>query len=218
MLVEQIEREALLRPDASVLDVCSGSGVLAIAAARRAPGATVIAIDISRRAVIASRVNAVLNGVRLRALRGDLFEPVAGMRFDLIVSNPPYVPSLDSETPATGAARAWEGGSDGRTFIDRICAEAARHLRPGGALLLVHSSVCGVQATIDGLSAQGLRTEVAAHRRGPLGPLMRARAPWLHERGLLPDPETEELVVVRAQQELPVGTAALPQEPSRLRS
>jgi release factor glutamine methyltransferase len=139
-----------------------------------------------------------LNGVRVRALRGDLFAPVAGERFDLIVANPPYVPG--SRPPRTGAARAWEAGQDGRVVIDRICAHASGHLAPGGVLLVVHSEVCGVEATLDRLRAHGLTAEVAARQHGPLGPLLRARRSTLEAHGLLRRGQTtEDVLVLRGQ-------------------
>ena len=188
---------AQLRPGLSVLDVCAGSGALAIAAALGGAGA-VTAVDVSRRALATTRLNARLNGVRVRALRGDLFARVAGERFDAIVSNPPYLPA-GATVPARGPARAWEAGVDGRALLDRICAQAAAHLRPGGFLLLVHSSVCGLQPTVDGLARSGLQVDVLERRRGALGPLLRARAPALEARGLLaPGEREEELLVVRA--------------------
>src|SRR5688572_13439490 len=100
-----------VRPGDEVLDPFTGSGVLAVAAARL--GGRVTAVDVSRRAVLCARLNARLNGVRIDAVRGDMSEPVAGRRFDLIVANPPYLPSADA-SPPRGAARAWEGGPDGR--------------------------------------------------------------------------------------------------------
>src|SRR5918994_3513684 len=72
----------------SVLDLCCGSGILAVTAARAGAG-SVTAVDVSRRAVACTWLNAVLNGTRVRALRGDLFAPVAGERFDLQRANPP---------------------------------------------------------------------------------------------------------------------------------
>jgi release factor glutamine methyltransferase len=116
----------------------------------------------------------------------------------LIVSNPPYVPGATDELPCRGASRAWEGGSRGRAFIDRICAQAATYLRPGGALLLVQSSICSEEATVEALSDRGLQVQIVARSRGPLGPRVRARADMLRARGLLPDGDCEEIVVVRA--------------------
>ena len=196
MLATALLREPL-GPGVCVLDLCSGSGFLAIAAARG--GASVTAVDVSRRAVLAARLNARLNRVRVEVVRGDLFGAVPARRFDLIVSNPPYLPSPKDELPRRGIARATEAGRSGRAFIDRICAGAASHLRDDGVLLLVHSSVCGEQRTLDALGATGLRVRVAGRRRGPLGPLLRARVDWLRREGLLSDRGDEELLVFRAQ-------------------
>jgi release factor glutamine methyltransferase len=188
-------RVATLPPRASVLDLCSGSGALALAAALRG-AREVTAVDVSRRAVLAVRLNARANGVRVRALRGDLFAPVARSRFDLILSNPPYVPAEDDGAPGPGRARHWAGGGDGRALLDRIIDEAPAHLRPGGSLMLVHSSLCGIDATLDRMRAAGLAPEVVARRRGPLGPLMSARVQMLERRGLLRAGQREEEVAV----------------------
>jgi release factor glutamine methyltransferase len=186
-----------LQPGATVLDVCTGSGAIAVAAARAGAGA-VTAVDVSRRSVLTVRINARLNGVRVRALRGDLFAPVAGERFDVIVSNPPYLPAEDDALPSRGPERAWDAGADGRVLLDRICADARAHLNPGGAVLLVHSDLIGVDRTVTALQAGGLHVDVLERRRGPLGPLLTARAPLLEARGLLaPGEREEEIVVVR---------------------
>jgi len=189
--------------DRHVLDLCTGSGALAVAAALG--GATAVtAVDLSRRAVLATRLNAKLNRVRVRALRSDLFAALGDQRFDLIASNPPYLPSPDAELPKRGARRAWEGGHDGRALIDRILAEAPRRLLPGGSLLMVHSSVCGTERTVDGLTSGGLEAEVVERHRGPLGPLLAARVPQLERLGLVePGLKEEEMVVVRAS--MPAG-------------
>lgn len=181
-------------PADSVLDLCTGSGIVAISAAG-AGARTVTAVDLSRRAVLAARANARLNGTAIRSVRGDLFEPVAGERFDLIASNPPYVPGVDPSR-ARGVARAWEGGSDGRALIDRICSGAARHLRPGGRLLLAHSSVNDVDRTLAALERTGLDAEVATEAEGPYGSLLSARAPDLERAGLIDRGERRERVVV----------------------
>ena len=79
--------DVLLPPDARVLDVCTGSGLLAVTAALC--GARATGVDVSRRAVLCAALNARINGVRVRGLRGDLFAPVEGECFDAIVANPP---------------------------------------------------------------------------------------------------------------------------------
>jgi release factor glutamine methyltransferase len=195
MLANALRDEQLA--GARVLDVCTGSGLLAITAALE--GADATAIDVSRRATLCAALNARLNGTRVRALRGDLFDPVRDERFHAIVANPPYLPAADDALPTRGQRRAWDAGRDGRAILDRLCAEAPAHLAPGGALLLVHSSLCDIGATVRALIAAGLRTEVVARHRGALGPLLRARARQLEARGLLATGEREEdVVIVRA--------------------
>jgi release factor glutamine methyltransferase len=196
--------ESLAQPapgsGADALDLCAGSGVVAIAAARL--GARVTAVDVSRRSALTIRLNARLNGVaeRVNVVRGELFSPVGDRTFDLIASNPPYVPSGDRALPTRGPSRAWEAGPDGRTVLDRICAEAPRRLRPGGRLLLVHSSVCGTEVTLDSLRAAGLEARVVRRERGPLGPLMLAHVDELERRGLLePGQRDEEIVVIEGR-------------------
>lgn len=181
------------RPGTTFLDPFTGSGILAIAAAEA--GAAATAVDISRRAVGCAWLNARLNRVRVRALRGDLFSPVAGERFDLIAANPPYVPSVGDD-PARGAARAWDAGSDGRALIDPLCRTVADHLAPGGRLLLTHSSICGSNETTALLSDGGLEVEVVERVRGPLGPLMAERAELLARRDLLGLKADEEEVLI----------------------
>jgi release factor glutamine methyltransferase len=195
MLADQLRRERL-GPGVSVLDLGTGSGHLAVVAALT--GASVVAVDVSRRAMLSVRLNALLNGVRVTALRGDLFAAVAGRRFDVIVSNPPYLPHPDEQLPRHGLARAIDAGPRGRAFLDRICAQAADHLTPRGVLLLVHSSVCGERETIEALAAHGLRAEVAFRHRGPLGPILTDRVDWLRAQGMLLPGDEEDVIVVRA--------------------
>jgi release factor glutamine methyltransferase len=187
-----------LAPAARVLDVCTGTGHLAVAAAL-AGARRVVAVDVSRRAVLAARLNARLNGVRVDVRRGDLLAPVGAERFDLVVSNPPYLPAVAGELPEHGPERAWDAGSDGRVLLDRLIAGAPRVLAPGGTLLLVQSSVCGESATLAALVAAGLHPRVQARRPGPLGPRLAARTAMLEARGLLPAGSREEdLLVVSA--------------------
>jgi release factor glutamine methyltransferase len=193
MLAEEVAAAA--EPGDRVVDVCTGSGVIAVSAALA--GADVTAIDVSRRAVVVAGLNAKLNGVVVDARRGDLLAPLRGERVDLIASNPPYVPG--AETPARGAARAWEGGRDGRRFLDRLIADAPRHLRPGGALLVVHSSICGVEETQERMADAGLEPSVVRSERGPLGPIVRARLPELRAEGRIAgDADEEDVVLIRA--------------------
>jgi release factor glutamine methyltransferase len=211
LLAEHLRRDPLLF-EAHVLDLCSGSGALAVVA-RKAGGAGATAVDLSRRAVLTARLNGWLNGVRVRARRGDLLAAVPGERYDLIVSNPPYLPAPEAGPPGRGS-RAWDAGRDGRVLLDRICADAPSHLRPGGALLLVHSSICDDGETLRRLRERGLEAEVVERRRGPLGPLLRARAGALEAAGLLErGVREEELVVVRAVSPGPDRAGSRPVRP-----
>lgn len=181
-----------------VLDLGSGTGALALAASR-AGAASVVAVDLSSRSVAATWVNSRLRGAPVAVRRGDLFVPVADRSFDLIMANPPYVPAATAVLPRYRVARCWDGGRDGRTVLDRICAGAAERLTAAGVLLLVHSAVCGEQYTIARLAAAGLAGEVIERTRISFGPVMRARAALLEARGLLePGQSIEELVVVAA--------------------
>ena len=190
--------EAEVRPGMRVLELCCGSGALAVVAAGR--GADVTAVDVSRRAVLSTWLNARARGLRVRVRRGDLAAPVRGERFDVILANPPYVPSPVPWLPSRGPARGWDAGLDGRAVLDRLCREAPPLLAPGGALLIVHSAVCGEAGTVRRLEAAGLEAAVVARRLEPFGPVMSSRIELLEDRGLIAAGDRhEELVVVRAQ-------------------
>jgi release factor glutamine methyltransferase len=127
-----------------VLDLCTGSGAIAVALAKELPAARIIATDVSPAAVAIAKRNAERNGFadRIEVREGNLWEPVAGEKFDLIASNPPYIASAVIPTLAPEVKRepvlALDGGADGMAFYDRICAAARIHLEPGGALVVEH--------------------------------------------------------------------------------
>jgi release factor glutamine methyltransferase len=127
-----------------VLDLCTGSGVLAVALAKEIQDGFFWASDISREAIGVARSNASRHGVakRIQFLIGDLLQPVKdqGLVFDLIVSNPPYIRSgaLDTLSREVGCEPrlALDGGEDGMFYIRKILSEGPRYLHPGGWLLL----------------------------------------------------------------------------------
>ena len=184
-------------PGRTVLDPFTGSGILAVMAAKH--GAEATAVDVSHRAILCTRVNARLNGVRVQTLRASDLSALDGRRFDVIAANPPYLPGTLG--PVTGAARAWEGGHDGRRYIDRLCAEAPARLRSAGRLLLIHSSICGEEDTLGRLERAGLRARVVARRTGPLGPILSARVERVRDSGLGRVGKTEELLIFEAVSE-----------------
>jgi release factor glutamine methyltransferase len=197
LLAEALRREPRM-VGARVLDLGTGSGALAVAAAR-AGAAHVTAVDISRQALATTWVNARCRGLRVRVRRGDMVQPVLEERFDVIVSNPPYVPSEHDRLPARGLDRCYDGGIDGRAVLDRVCTGAPKVLAPGGVFLVVHSAVCGVSATLAHLTADGLDASVVARCDHEFGPVLSARAELLASRGLIAEGQrSEELVVVRA--------------------
>ena len=125
----------------SVLDIGSGSGCVAIAIGKNLPAAAVVSVDISPEALLLAQRNAGLNGVRVDFRQGSLFGPVEGERFDLIVSNPPYIPAADiaalqPEVREYEPLTALDGGADGLDFYRTIVPAAPGHLNPGGWLLL----------------------------------------------------------------------------------
>ena len=199
LLLAEILKAESVKPSTSVLDLCSGSGYLAVAAARLG-ARRVTAVDLSHRAVMATRINAALNRARVRVRHSDLFAALEReSRFDLIVSNPPCIPSATDELPGSGIAQALDAGRDGRALIDRICAEAPGHLQPGGVLLLIQPTVGDTAATVNALARQGLDVRIAARFAAPMTPLLRERARQLGpRRSWGPGESTYEMVIVRA--------------------
>ena len=125
----------------SVLDLCTGGGSLAILAARVFPNATIDAVDLSADALAVAERNVQDHGLadRIRLVQGDLFKPLAGQRYDLILTNPPYVDAeaLAAFPPeyAFEPRMAHAGGEDGLDIVRRILAEAPEHLTEDGALI-----------------------------------------------------------------------------------
>jgi len=131
-----------VRRTRSVLDLCTGSGCLAILAARAFPRARVDAADLSAEALQVARRNIrdYALGKRVRLVRTDLFERLAGRRYDLILCNPPYVNAAAMRALPREYRReprlALAGGRDGLELVRRMLAQAATHLHPGGLLVV----------------------------------------------------------------------------------
>ncbi|MDA8239801.1 MAG: peptide chain release factor N(5)-glutamine methyltransferase [Nitrospiraceae bacterium] len=129
-------------PALRILDLCSGTGCIALAIAKATPDADVCGTDVSRAALRFAKKNAEVNEIEnVSFLEGSLFAPILGSAlFDLIVSNPPYIisadiPRLQREIKDWEPLEALDGGTDGLDFYRKIFADAAGHLRPGGAVL-----------------------------------------------------------------------------------
>jgi ribosomal protein L3 glutamine methyltransferase len=126
----------------SVLDLCTGSGCIAIACAMAFPQAQVIGTDISAEALEIARVNVERHelSARLQLVQSDLFNELQGRRFDLIVSNPPYVPAGDiADLPAEyhhEPSLALAAGNDGLSIVTRILEQASKYLTEHGVLVV----------------------------------------------------------------------------------
>jgi len=147
---------ALVKPEMSVLDMGTGSGVCAVAAARHAR--RVVAVDINPAAVRCARINSLLNSLeqRIEVLQGDLFAPLHGQRFDLVLLNPPFIRAAARDD----ADRAWRSLDLGRRFA----AGLADHLTPDGSALVLLSTYGDPQHFVDEFRAHGFSLKVAAER------------------------------------------------------
>lgn len=148
---------ALGCPAPRIVDLGTGSGIVAVTLARLCPQAAVSAVDVSAAALAVAAANAARLAPAVRLLAGDWYAPLAGERFDLIVSNPPYVVSGDPHLalnglpfePQSALTDGVEGG-DGLACIRAIVAGAPAHLAAGGWLLIEHGydQAAGVQALL----------------------------------------------------------------------
>lgn len=202
LLIDVMEKTGLARGH-RVADLCSGSGVVAIAAYEQ--GATeVSAFEVCPRAVECARANAAAAGVDVAVHLGSWARGVEFGPYDLVVCNPPYVPHDPSVEGAQlpshlGPARAWDAGYDGRLVLDPLCGGVSDQLADGGTLLLVQSEFAGPRETLARLAGSGLDAEVIAWQWIPFGPVVSSRAQWLEETGRLePGRREEELFVIRA--------------------
>ena len=125
-----------------ILDLCTGSGCLAIALAKAFPRAEVVGTDISETALGYATQNARRNSIgNVTFLKGNLFEPLQGMRFDVVVTNPPYIREaeirgLQREICEWEPREALEGGSDGLRFYREILLSIGRYMKEGGFMVM----------------------------------------------------------------------------------
>ncbi|HET6737065.1 HemK2/MTQ2 family protein methyltransferase [Mycobacterium sp.] len=202
LLIDVMEKTGLAR-SSRVADLCTGSGVVGIAAGEQG-ASKVTAFDICSRAVACARQNALASGAAVEVHLGSWARAVEFGPYDLLVCNPPYVPHDPSVDGAAlpshiGPARAWDAGFDGRLVLDPLCSAAPALLADGGTLLLVQSEFAGPRETLAALAGAGLDAEIIAYQWIPFGPVLTSRATWLEETGRLePGRREEELMVIRA--------------------
>lgn len=145
---------------AEVLDVGTGSGAVALALAHARPAWRVTATDISEKALEIARENAARLNIGVTFLQGDLLSPVAGRLFDLIVSNPPYIPERETLQPEIRhePPTALFSGPDGLDHLRRLLREAPGFLRPGGRLLCEFGS--GQEDRLREIAQAGAYTDI----------------------------------------------------------
>ncbi|PND55105.1 methylase [Mycobacterium sp. ENV421] len=187
-----------------VVDLCTGSGVIAIAAAQLG-ARSVTAFDICPKAVRCAADNADDAGVGVDAQLGTWCDAVAAGPFDLVVSNPPYVPTspdahLEQIPAEVGPSTAWNAGVDGRQVLNPLCDSAAELLSDNGTMLIVQSEFSDTEQSLSRLRGAGLDADVLLRQVIPFGPVLSARASWMEKIGMLPaGRREEEIVVIRAE-------------------
>ncbi|MBI5848031.1 MAG: peptide chain release factor N(5)-glutamine methyltransferase [Nitrospirae bacterium] len=165
----------------SLLDICTGSGCIALSLAMKFPDAEVYGTDLSKEALIYAKKNAAANNItNVRFAQGSLFAPIRGKRFDIITANPPYIRADEIET-LQREIRDWEpvaaldGGMDGMDFYRAILASARWYLNPGGFIFLElgYDQAEGVQKIAD---AEGFREVSVINDYAGIGRILKARA------------------------------------------
>jgi release factor glutamine methyltransferase len=150
-----------------VLDMGTGCGILGILAAKKA--SSVVAVDVNPYAVLCAKQNAELNDERnkMAFAQGDLFTPLSEKaKFDLILFNTPYLPADEGEADSW-VGRAWAGGVMGRQVIERYVFEAPKHLKRAGRILLMQSTLSGLDETLRQFVERHLNVRVVAERALP---------------------------------------------------
>ena len=190
--IEWLQGPLAALPHPVVADLGTGSGAIALAVARACPRAHVSAVDCSAAALAVARANGERLGLAVQWLQGDWFAPLAGRRFDLVLSNPPYIDGDDPHLAALHAEPrlALTPGVDGLAALRHLADAAPAHLVPGGVLMLEHGHLQG-PAVRDllaraGFEVMGTRQDLAGHERCTAG---RLPGPTPDASGPLPYPD-----------------------------
>ena len=143
-----------------IIEIGTGSGIVTAAMMRDAPEHRYAATDISPHAVACAKAN------RVPVIRADLFSGIRG-RFDLIIFNAPYLPTAPAERVDGWLDRAWNGGDDGRAVINRFLGQAPAFLADRGSILLLLSSLTGIETVRERMASAGLLVHEVASARCP---------------------------------------------------
>ncbi len=147
-----------------VLEIGTGTGLIAVYTAQRTKN--VIATDINEHAIKCALKNTISNKTYNLELRhGDLFEPLQGEKFDLILFNTPYLPTSEDEKLDDELNNAFDGGLDGRKTIDKFIDDVTDYLKEGGRVQLVQSSLSDNEKTLQRLEEMGFEAEITAREK-----------------------------------------------------
>ena len=150
-----------IKPGQSVLEIGTGSGIVAMYASRLTDNITVT--DINFDACELARRNFEANGIEgIEILFGNLFEPVKNRKFDVILFNTPYLPTEEDEVIDSNLNYAFDGGLNGRKVIDLFLNEVSNHLNDGGIVQMIQSSFSGNEETLDKFDEMGFIAEIKA--------------------------------------------------------
>lgn len=161
LLLESI----VLKPGDTLLEIGVGSGFIAIQLSKKAE--KIVATDISPEALKTAIENAENNNVHNIEFRlGDLFTPIIkGEKFNLIVFNPPYLPTDEVDKINERIELAWNGGVNGRNIIDKFISTVKNFLADRGRVYLVQSSLAGIKETVNKLNKQRFKTKIIARKK-----------------------------------------------------
>ncbi|KRD15379.1 methylase [Mycobacterium sp. Root265] len=202
-LLVQALQEAAAVAGRRVLDLCSGSGVVAMAAAGLG-AKSVTGFDICPRAVQYARTRASVAGADVHIRLGSWTQALECAPFDVVACNPPGVPMQPDGRGATPGAwgapsTPWNGGPDGRLILDPLCQVAAGMLAARGVLLLVQSELSDIDRSLEQLRGSGLDARIVLTEQVRFGPVLSEQAGWLEQTGRLDTGRREEqIAVIRA--------------------
>jgi len=172
-----------LKADDAVLEIGTGSGLIALLAARA--GHQVLATDVVPECCACAKANALLNGVaeRMEVRAGDLFEPIGDRAFDVIATNPPQMPTPPDRDWGDLVSRADNGGPDGWSALGPIIDQAPQYLKPGGRLVFTLFAFLGAERALASLQAAGLTGQILARETQPFPRIGRERLDYLRAVG-----------------------------------
>lgn len=156
----------MIEDGSEVLDIGAGCGILSVVAAKNA--SRVVATDLNPHAVECAEINVKLNDLagKIEVRHGNLFKPVKpDEKFDVIIFNPPYLPTSEEETEQGWLEKAWAGGPTGGEVIDKFLKEAPKHLKRRGKILLVQSTLSDVAKTMRLLKEGGLEPKILVEKK-----------------------------------------------------